>query len=69
MTEKFEITGMTCSHCVARVKKAIESLASVQEAEIRLDSPQATIILHESINMEVLQRAIQDAGDYTIAKL
>lgn len=69
MTEQFEIQGMTCSHCVARVKKAIETVEQVQEAKISLESPQATITLKDNINIEELQAAIQDAGDYSIHKI
>jgi copper chaperone CopZ len=69
MTQQFEITGMTCSHCVARVKKEIENLELVEKAEISLDAPQATITLKDNINIEELQAAVQNAGDYEIHEI
>jgi copper chaperone CopZ len=31
-----EINGMSCDHCVARVKKALEGVAGVGEASVRV---------------------------------
>jgi len=31
-----EISGMSCDHCVARVKKALEGVAGVSEANVRV---------------------------------
>lgn len=69
MTQQFEITGMTCSHCIARVKKELENLEQVEKAEINLDAPQATIKLKDNINIEELQAAVQNAGDYEIHEI
>ncbi len=40
---KMKIEGMSCKHCSATVKKAIESVDGVEEAEIDLDSKTAYI--------------------------
>lgn len=40
---KMKIEGMTCKHCSATVKKAIESVDGVEEAEIDLDAKTAYI--------------------------
>ena len=34
--EKFNVTGMTCSACSARVQKAVEKLAGIQEVSVNL---------------------------------
>ena len=36
MTKKLQIKGMSCEHCVARVKKMLESLDGVSSAEVSL---------------------------------
>ncbi len=64
---KFIISGMTCGGCVARVKKAIESLAGVSAAHIQLEAPQATLNLGEPLSSETLQMALSTAGPYTLS--
>lgn len=36
MQEKYNVTGMTCSACQARVQKSVSSLTSVQECNVNL---------------------------------
>lgn len=59
----FEIDGMTCGNCVAKVKKSIESVEGILSAEIGLDAPQAKIKMSEEVSVERMQEAI---NHYTI---
>ncbi len=68
MTHQYQITGMTCGHCVAKVKKELLNLADVLSAEVTLQSPQATISMTKHIETVVLQQAISKAGNYTITE-
>lgn len=68
MTHTYNITGMTCNGCVAKVKSEILKLGGVQSAEVQLASPQATITMAGHINTAVLQKAISKAGHYTISE-
>ncbi len=36
MEKKFDVTGMTCSSCVANVTKAVEKLDGVSDANVNL---------------------------------
>lgn len=63
MVKVFEIDGMTCTNCVAKVKKSIESIEGVLSADIGLDTPQARIEMAEKIPLIKIQEAI---GHYTI---
>ena len=36
MNVKFDITGMTCAACAARVEKAAKSVSGVDSAEVNL---------------------------------
>ncbi|MCB0598771.1 MAG: heavy-metal-associated domain-containing protein, partial [Phaeodactylibacter sp.] len=49
MTHTYQITGMTCSHCAEKVKKALEQVDGVQSAKVTLDPPEATLTLHHHI--------------------
>ncbi len=61
-----KIEGMTCQHCVMRVKKAVEQLPGVSQAEVGIGT--ARITYDESRTKEQeLERAVEEAG-YKIRK-
>ncbi len=62
MTEaNIKIEGMSCQHCVMRVKKAVEGLAGVVESKIDIGS--AFVRYDESkINKQDINTAIEKAG-------
>lgn len=66
MYKDYQITGMTCNSCVAKVKKSLESIVGVQEANIQLDAPQARLHLNRAMDIGVLQQAI---GHYQIQEI
>ncbi|MDH4263525.1 MAG: copper ion binding protein [Spirochaetia bacterium] len=41
--EKFEVTGMTCNHCVMKVEKAIKAIDGVKSASVDLNLKQAVV--------------------------
>lgn len=43
-----KVTGMTCQHCVAAVKGALESTEGVTRARVDLDAGQASVEYDES---------------------
>lgn len=64
---EFIISGMTCGGCVARAKKAFESLEGVHEAHVQLEAPQARLSLEKPFTLEELQSALNAAGSYTLS--
>ena len=59
-----KINGMSCQHCVAAVKKALDGLDGVDSSEVSVGS--ATVVFDESkTNKDAIEGAIQNAG-YTI---
>jgi len=68
MTHQYNIAGMTCSGCVAKVKDALLRLSEVTGADVQQQSPQATIAMQQHIPLKVLQEALQKAGNYTIVE-
>lgn len=66
MTHTYQIKGMTCSGCVAKVKKALESIQGIQHADVQLASPQATLTMHTHIPIQTLQNAVSSAGNYSL---
>ncbi len=68
MTHEYNITGMTCTSCVAKVKTELLKLGDVLSADVQLQSPQAKVIMQKHVPVEVLQQAISKAGRYTITE-
>jgi len=69
MTHTYNITGMTCTSCVAKVKSELLKLGDITNAEVQLESPQATITMQKHIATASLQEAISKAGTkYTITE-
>ncbi len=59
---------MTCGSCVARVKNELLKLGDILSAEIKLDSPQASITMAKHIPTLELQKAVSKAGNYQITE-
>jgi copper chaperone CopZ len=66
MVKEYIIKGMTCNGCVSSVKKSLEAIKGVEEAIIQLESPQGKLKLQQSLDTEILQKAI---GHYQIEEI
>ncbi len=60
MKKKLTIEGMSCMHCVGRVKKYLESVAS--DVHVDLESKEARFIPDSSLDMDTVIKAINDFG-------
>ena len=58
----FDITGMTCASCSARVEKALAKVAGVLDASVNLATEQATIKVARGIPAAALIAAVERAG-------
>lgn len=68
MTHTYNIGGMTCTGCVAKVKSELLKMGDISEADVQLASPQATITMQKHIPVNTLQSALQKAGNYIISE-
>ena len=60
-TIKLEIAGMSCSHCVAKVRGALEAVAGVEVSDVRVG--EATVAFDPAqASLGTLIDAVQDAG-------
>jgi copper chaperone len=56
-----KIDGMSCQHCVMRVKKAIDAVDGVSSAEVEVGS--AKVVFDESkTTVDAIKTAITNAG-------
>ena len=65
MNKTVYIEGMMCGHCEARVKKALEALAQVDEAVVSHESGTAVVKLNVDVDNAVLKKAVE-AQDYKV---
>ncbi len=57
---KLKITGMTCNHCVAHTKKALEAVPGVESAEVSLE-PGGAVVKGDA-DPQALIEAVKEAG-------
>ncbi len=66
MEHTYQLTGMTCSSCEAKVKKALESVAGVISAEVSKDKQSANIRMEKHIPVTNFQNVLE--AKYQISK-
>ena len=58
----FNIEGMTCASCVARVEKALQAVPGVEKASVNLATEKATVRAGDAVTLEALSAAVAKAG-------
>ncbi len=61
MKKIIKIEGMTCSHCQARVEKALNAIAGV-EAKVDLKKKAAVVRFNSDVSDSVFKDAVAEAG-------
>lgn len=68
MEKTMHIEGMMCGHCEATVKKALEALDAVQEAEVSHEKGTAVVTLTGEISDDELKATVE-AKDYKVTAI
>jgi Cu2+-exporting ATPase len=68
MEKTLKIEGMMCGHCEATVKKALEGLNGVENAEVSHEAGTAVVTLSGEVSDDVLKKAVEDK-DYTVTSI
>ena len=68
MKKTMEIRGMMCAHCEATVKKALEALPQVAQAQVSHETGLAEVTLSGPVDDAVLKKAVEDK-DYTVTAI
>ena len=58
---EFTIEGMSCDHCTARVRKALEEADGVRTVEVSLD-PGGAVVVGDALDPEVLVAIVERVG-------
>lgn len=61
-TVTYQVSGMTCGHCVQSVKTEVSKLGGVTNVEIDLDSGQVMVTSEQAIDDAALRAAVDEAG-------
>lgn len=69
MEKQYNISGMTCGGCVAKVKKTLEAIPEVGSAQVQLEAPEGTLSLKKEVSIELLNDKLGAVGNYTIEEI
>ncbi len=69
MRRLFQIRGMHCQGCVARVTRALQSVEGIRSVKVTLDPPRAIVELDPMVSVEKLNSVLAKVGNYTLQEL
>jgi copper ion binding protein len=61
-TTTYQVTGMTCGHCVKAVEGALSGLDGVQEVQVDLGAGAVTVTSDAALDVASVASAVDDAG-------
>jgi copper chaperone CopZ len=59
MTHTYQLTGMTCTSCEDKVKKALELVDNITDVEVSKDKNTATVSMNKHVALADLQNALE----------
>ncbi len=62
VTTTYQISGMTCGHCVNAVSTELSGLAGVREVQVDLDHGTATVTSDAQLSLDDVRNAVDEAG-------
>lgn len=61
-TATYEVTGMTCEHCVNAVKGEISQLTGVDQVNVELEGGKVTVTSVAPVDDSEVRAAVEKAG-------
>ncbi|MEU4557611.1 copper ion binding protein [Actinoplanes sp. NPDC023936] len=62
VTSTYQVTGMTCAHCVQAVTKEISALSGVAGVQVDLTSGTVTVTSDTPLSGDAVREAVDEAG-------
>ena len=62
VTTKYQITGMTCGHCVSAVSGELSALPGVRAVEVDLSTGLAAVTSDAILPLDEVRNAVDEAG-------
>lgn len=70
MEQKYQVNGISCGGCVARVKKALEAHPYIEKVEISMAPKGSTLItMKEALSIGELQKQLNTLNGFTITEI
>ena len=69
-TTTYDVTGMTCGHCVQSVTTELSALPGVKDVSVELNAgaaSQVTVVSDSPLDTEAVRGAVDEAG-YTLVR-
>lgn len=66
MITNYNVTGMTCDHCVNAVKEELSNLDGVTEVTVDVAGP-VSITSDSEVDFEQVKYAVGEAGEYEVS--
>jgi copper ion binding protein len=68
-TERFQVPGVSCQHCVNAITKEVSALLGVQRVQVALDTKTVTVEHADQVATEAIIAAINEAGYDEVTRL
>jgi len=65
-TTTYQVTGMTCGHCVSAVSGELSSISGVRDVQVDLGSGAVTVTSDAPLPVDAVRAAVDEAG-YVLA--
>ena len=66
-TTRFQVTGMTCDHCVMAVTRELSALPGVRQVDVTLATGDVAVVHDQPLSDDQVAAAIDEAG-YELAQ-
>jgi len=63
---QYQVTGMTCGHCVSSVTEQIQQIDGVRDVAVDLTTGAVTVTADQSVPADAVTAAVREAG-YQVA--
>ena len=67
METRYNVTGMTCQHCVQHVTEEVSQVPGVESVQISLDDSSMVVTSAQPIDFAAISEAVDEAGDYAVS--
>ncbi len=62
VTTTYQVSGMTCGHCVNSVSTEVGALPGVKDVNVDLSSGNVTVVSAAPLEREAVRAAVDEAG-------
>ena len=66
-TQTFQVSGMTCDHCVHAVTDELQALDGVATVDVDLATGTVTVDATRTLEVDEVRDALDEAGAYALA--